>query len=600
MTGSTRNQAMKAFSKKNITLGACAAVVAAAAAATPQTGRAAADWPFWGRDASRNMVSEEKGAPVSFDAGRYKGSTDEIDAATTKNVRWVAKLGSQSYGNPTIAGGKVFLGTNNESPRDPKLTGDRAVLLCLDEKTGETVWQFAIPKLGTGKISDWEFLGLCSSPAVEGDRVYIVTNRCEVMCLDVNGMANGNDGPFQDEGKYLADKGKPAHTPGPKDGDVIWKFDMREELGVFPHNITNCGPLIVGDKIVVTTSNGVDWTHTNIPNPRAPALCMLDKNTGKLIAEEGAGVSSRTLHSNWSSPAGGPIGGKDTVIFGGGDGWCYGFSTDTVDEGGVKLFKEQWRFDCNPAQYRVKDGKPLKYATHGGPSEVIATPVLYKNRVYVPIGQDPEHGEGLGYLVCIDATKSGDITKTGTIWSYDKIARSLSTPSISDGLIYVADYSGFVHCLDAETGKPYWVFDTKSHIWGSTLVVDGKVYIGTEDGDLIVLEAGKTLKEVARADMRAPVYSSPVVANGTLYVGTPTHLYAIGGAAAGVATASATAADGTTVALEDYEAPSPAECARRERERDAWRKRYPPPFPCRANHEDGERRRAAAGKASPL
>jgi outer membrane protein assembly factor BamB len=154
--------------------------------------------------------------------------------------------------------------------------------------------------------------------------------------------------------------------------------------------------------------------------------------------------------------------------------------------------------------------------------------VFYKNRVYVPIGQDPEHGEGIGNFTCIDVTKSGDITKTGTVWSYNKIARSLSTPSIVDGLLYVADFSGYVHCLDAETGKPYWVYDTKSHIWGSTLVADGKVYIGTEDGDLVILATGKQLKEIGKIDMRSPVYASPVVAGGVLYVATPTHLYAIG------------------------------------------------------------------------
>ena len=511
---------MKASSKRlflSLAVGACAVPLAVRAA----------DWPFWGRDASRNMVSTETGVPVAFEAGRYKGSTEEIDMATTKNVRWIAKLGSQTYGNPTVAGGRVFIGTNNETPRDPKLTGDRAVLLCLDEKTGNLLWQIAIPKLGTGKVSDWEFLGLCSSPAVEGDRVYIVTNRCEVMCLDVNGLANGNDGAFKDEGQYIAGPGKPAVTPGPKDGDILWRFDMRQELGVFPHNITNCAPLIIGDKIVVTTSNGVDWGHTTIPNPKAPALCMLDKNTGALLGEEAAGVSTRTLHSNWSSPAGGKVGANDLILFGGGDGWCYGLSTETVDNEGVKAFKELWRFDCNPPEYRAKNGKPLKYATYEGPSEVIATPVFYKNRVYVPIGQDPEHGEGVGRFVCIDATKSGDISKTGALWSYKGIKRSLSTPSIADGLVYVADYSGFVHCLDAETGKPYWVFDTKSHIWGSTLVADGKVYVGTEDGDLLILAAGKTMKEIGRVDMRAPVYASPVVANGVLYVSTPTHLYAI-------------------------------------------------------------------------
>ena len=128
---------------------------------------------------------------------------------------------------------------------------------------------------------------------------------------------------------------------------------------------------------------------------------------------------------------------------------------------------------------------------------------------------------------CIDATKTGDITKTGAIWHSQAIMRSLSTPAVFEGLIYVGDFSGFVHCFDAETGKEYWKYDTKSHIWGSPLVVDGRVYIGTEDGDVVMLKQGKEMKEVGKVDMKSPVYCSPVVANGTLYIGTPTHLYAI-------------------------------------------------------------------------
>lgn len=489
----------------------------------------AADWPFWGRDASRNMVApDEKNLPDSWAPGEFQGNTEEIDFATTKNVKWVVKLGSQTYGNTTVAGGKVFVGTNNETPRNPGVKGDRGVMMVFDEKTGKFLWQLAVPKLGTGKVSDWEFLGICSSPAVDGDRVYVVTNRCEAICMDVNGMANGNQG-IQDEATYLAEKGQPPHQVGPMDADIIWRFDMKEELGVFPHNITNCGPLIFGDKMVVTTSNGVDWTHTSIPNPKAPSLCMLNKNTGELLGEEAEGVSSRTLHSNWSSAALGKVNGKELIIYGGGDGWLYGFSTTPKKaEDGINLFETVFKYDANPPKYRAKDGKPLKYATYDGPSEVIATPVFHNNRVYVPIGQDPEHGEGLGMLTCLDATKTGDISKDGPIWTYDKIHRSLSTPAIENNLVYAPDFSGFIHCLDADTGKANWVYDTKSHIWGSPMIADGKVYVGTEDGDVVILQTGKTMKEIRRIDMRAPVYSSPVVANGTIYVSTPTHLYAIG------------------------------------------------------------------------
>src|SRR5213075_1619396 len=143
-------------------------------------------------------------------------------------------LGSQTYGNPTVAGGRVFVGTNNDSPRDTKHQGDRGVLMCFEEASGKFLWQLVVPKLESGKHEDWEFTGLCSSPAVDGSRVYAVTNRCEIVCLDTAGLANGNQGPFMQEGQYLAGSGKPPVEPGPLDADILWRFDMREELGVFP------------------------------------------------------------------------------------------------------------------------------------------------------------------------------------------------------------------------------------------------------------------------------------------------------------------------------------------------------------------------------
>ena len=127
-----------------------------------------------------------------------------------------------------------------------------------------------------------------------------------------------------------------------------------------------------------------------------------------------------------------------------------------MKEGDADFIKKVWWFDAVPEEYKKdKDGKPIKYPAAEGPSEINATPVFYKNRVYVAIGQDPEHGEGVGRLVCVDATKTGDITKTGLIWDFKEIHRSISTVSIDPetGLLFIADFSGFVFCLDAETGK---------------------------------------------------------------------------------------------------------------------------------------------------
>ena len=106
--------------------------------------------------------------------------------------------------------------------------------------------------------------------------------------------------------------------------------------------------------------------------------------------------------------------------------------------------------------------------------------------------------------------------------------RDSSTASVHEGLVYIAEYAGIIHCLDAETGKLYWTHDSFSRIWGSTLVADDKVLLGNEDGDLLILDHGKEKPEVKTVNMGAPVYSSPVVANKTLYVATQTHLYAIG------------------------------------------------------------------------
>ena len=484
------------------------------------------DWPMWGRTPDRNMIGEAKNLPVNVEPGDYVSGTDDIDPSTTENVLWVAKLGSQAYGNVTVAGGKVFAGTNNESPRDPKQLGDRGVLMAFNEDTGEFEWQLLIPKLGAGKVSDWEYVGLCSSPAVEGNKVYVVTNRGEAVCLDLNGLANGNDGPFQDEANYMSADGNPVELSNGH-ADILWIYDMREELGVFPHNVSSCSPLVVDDLLYVSTSNGVDWSHNNIPAPFSPALVALNKTTGELVGEEASQVSERVLHASWSSPAYGDINGNPLIIWGGGDGICYGFEPKpVVGSEGYEILNEVFRYDANPPEYRMKEGKPIKYATYPGPSEIISTVVVHDNKAFALIGQDPEHGDGVGMLSAIDASMKGDITGKA-IWTYKDIGRTVSTPSIYNGMIFVAEYDGDIHCLDLDTGKVNWVHATDSRIWGSTLVADEKVYLPNEDGQLVVLAATKEKEELATVEFFTPIYSSPVVAKDVLYVATQTHLYAL-------------------------------------------------------------------------
>ena len=99
-------------------------------------------------------------------------------------------------------------------------------------------------------------------------------------------MANGNDG-FQGEAALMGWKGDPI-PQGDKDGDIIWRMNMIDECGVFPHNITSSSVLVVDDMVWASTSNGVDYGHVTTPGPFAPSLIMVDKQTGELRARKPA------------------------------------------------------------------------------------------------------------------------------------------------------------------------------------------------------------------------------------------------------------------------------------------------------------------------
>lgn len=453
-----------------------------------------ADWPMWRGNPSRNRVAEDTGIPAQW------------NLKTRENVKWIVPLGSPTYGAPVIAGGKLFIGTNNKRGFREGIEGDKGVMICLDEDTGAFRWQATHDKLPSGNVNDWADQGIPSMPYVERDRLYYVSNRCELVCADVEGFHDGeNDGPYKNE-KHRTEQ----------DADFVWILDMFRDLEVFPHNLAACSPVGAGDLIFVTTSNGVDESHRNLPSPDAPSLIAVNKNTGKLVwqrSDPGANI----LHGQWSSPAYGVVNGKSLVVFGAGDGWCYAHE--------AKTGKLVWKFDLNP-----KDAKwaPAGQGTKNG---IVATPVIHDGKVFLSVGDDPDYGSGDGHLYCIDAAKTGDITETGLIWHVggEAFQRSISTVAIADGLLYAADVTGFLHCFDVKTGKQHWVHDTFAAIWGSPIVVDGKVMIATTDGEVLVLEHGKGKKLLATNDMRRTVYSTPVAVNGVLYVAQCEALVAIEG-----------------------------------------------------------------------
>ncbi|HWX21643.1 MAG TPA: PQQ-binding-like beta-propeller repeat protein [Candidatus Binatia bacterium] len=475
----------------------------------------AADHPQWGQDFSRNMVSDERHLPDSF------------DIATGKNLKWKARLGSETHSTPVIAAGKVLIGTNNEQPRDPKHQGDRSVLMCFDEKDGRFLWQLVVPKLTNSLFWDWPKAGICSPPTIEGQRAYLVSNRGEVLCLDLNGQADGNDGPFLDEARHAVPAGSAPVALSSTDADIIWRFDIIKECGVRQHDQAYASILIDGPFLYLNTSNGVDDSHKQIHAPDAPSLIVLEKATGRLVARDNERIGPRIFHSTWSPPTLGTAHGQPRILFAGGDGVLYGFEPlqSAPPPGEVVSLKRVWRFDCDPAGPK-ENVQRYNSNRREGPSNIKSTPVFHDGRLYVTVGGDVWWGKNAVWLQCIDASGTGDVTAQALVWSVPLDKHSMSTPSVSDGLVFAADCGRKVYCVDASTGKVCWVHETKGEIWGSTLVADGKLYVGTCRGDFWVLTASRNKKVIQTMQLDSPMHGSPVAANGVLYVTTMHWLYA--------------------------------------------------------------------------
>jgi outer membrane protein assembly factor BamB len=531
--GSLRFRIWDLFGIWGLVLGTCAAFLCVSS--LPSTAWSG-DQAQWGQAFTRNMVSAETGLVDSF------------DPATGKNIKWVVPLGSQTWSTPVVSQGRVFIGTNNGSPRDPRHKGDRGVLLCLDEKDGHLLWQLVVPKLGADPYLDWPRAGICSPVTVEGNRVYVVTNRNEVVCLDIEGQANGNDGPYRDEGRYMTANGRSSlvardSTLVPRDAnddsglirevtaldaDIIWLFDIPRQAGTWPHDGAHGPALIDGDFLYVNTSNGLDSGHKRIRCPDGPSLICLDKRTGKLLARDYEGIGPRIFHSTWSPPALGVVNGRKRIFFCGGDGVVYGFEPlrTVAPEGKVEALRRVWRFDPDPTA--PKENVHQYFGNRQqSPSNIKSTPVFDNDRLYVTVAGDIWWGKRQAWLKCIDATGEGDVTSTGLLWSCDLKEHCCSTPSVQEGLVYTADCGRQIYCIDAGTGKVQWTQDAKGDIWASTLVADGKVYIGTNRGDFWILAAGREKKVLSTLRLDSGISSTAIAANGVVYVATMTKLYAL-------------------------------------------------------------------------
>ncbi|HEX8295123.1 MAG TPA: PQQ-binding-like beta-propeller repeat protein [Chthoniobacteraceae bacterium] len=500
----------------------------------------AADQPQWGQAWTRNLVSEEKGLPVDW------------DLETGRNVKWSVPLGTQTFATPIVAGGRVYIGTNNEVPRDPTHLGDRGVMLCLDEADGRLLWQLLVPKRDEDQYYDWPKTGMSSPITVEGERAYLVNNRGAVVCLDVRGLQNGNDGPFQDEAAQLTPRAVASAftggatppdggaTAGPRppeplsatDADIIWHYDLPSGAGTWPHDGAHTSILIHGDYLYLNTGTGVDNTHRVIRTPDAPSLVVIEKSTGRLVAKDDEHIAPNIFHASWSSPALAEVGGRTLIFFVGGDGIVRAFApvTKSPPAGEVAKLNKIWQFDPDPTAPKEQVHR-FTGNKQQGPSNVYGMPVFAGNRLFVAGGGDLWWGKNEAWLKCIDATKTGEVTGTAQRWSYPLDRHTMSTPAVHGGLVFATDTARKLHCVDAETGQPLWTHEAKGDFWASPLVADGKVFVGSKKGDFSILAAAREKQLLGTMDFKKTINATATAANGVLYVATMTHLHALKSAA---------------------------------------------------------------------
>ena len=511
------------------------------------------DSPQWGEAWSRNLAVDNAGTlPVDF------------DPETGRNLRWSFETGGCTYSTAIVAAGRVFIGTNNDRQLDPRITGDRSVLLCLDEATGEFLWQHVTPKIPNRPLKDCPYVGWCSPPVIEilesdastasdenlseedktdqsasprvSGRVYVVTSRDEVVCLDLAGQSNGNDGTFTDESALRTPIGEDVVPLGPLDSDVLWVTNLETTAGVrvHQHDAAHGVPMILGDYLYVNTSNGVGDTHRDLPEGNAPSLVVLEKSTGRVVAAERSGASQRMVHCTWSAPACGTLGGRTVVLCFGGDGVLRAFEPfDPTapflerDADGIAALAELWSFDPDPNAPQTKRSEYMGNRQES-PSNTTGMPVILDGRVYFESGGDVWWGKQSVTLFCIEPpiNATGKLDERCVVWKHPLQKHSMSTPAIADGLLYITDEGRNLFCLDAVTGAEQWKYRFRGGFWSSALVAGGKVYAGAMNGEFRSFRHGRTLEPLAEMKLD-PVYGTPTVANRTLFISTMHYLYAV-------------------------------------------------------------------------
>lgn len=340
-------------------------------------------------------------------------------------------------------------------------------VVCVDAATGETLWENVF-NVFLSDVPDTRVGWSC----VTGD-----TETGDVYALGVCDLFQCIDG---------------------ETGETKWSHSLSEEYGMLSTygGRTNM-PLVQGD-LVIISGIIIGWGEMAKPAHRFIAF---DRRNGQPVWFE----QTRLLpyDTTYSSPVPTVINGQELIVFGSGDGGVHAFQPQTG--------KSVWKYNVS---------------TRG----INTTPVVADGLVIAGHSEENNDSREMGALFAIDASKSGDLSKSGEVWRNKESFVGKSAPLYIDGRIYACEDSGTMLIVEAKTGKEIARQKLGGPMRSSPIYADGKIYLITENGRWWVFEPSEDgVKTISRDRMRiGESHGSPIVSHGRIYVPTSEALYCIG------------------------------------------------------------------------
>ncbi len=396
------------------------------------------DWPQW-QGPDRNAISKERGLLQEW-------------PAQGPPIVWKIKGIGSGMGGVAISNGRLY--TTGDS-------GDASWVFALKESTGELLWK---AKIGQGGEIGFSVKpsGPRSTPTIDGDRLYILSQFGELVCYTTAGKE-------------------------------VWRKDFVKDFGgIVPTWGYAESVLIDGNRLICT--------------PGAPdaALIALDKMTGRTIWKSDVPIRAATGSSRGGRPNRGPESGANYA------------SIIAIDFEGVRQYVQ---FTAKTlAGFSAATGKALWQYDPVAAHITCSTPIYQEGLVFGSSAYD-----GGGGAVRLSKEADGRIKAT-EVYFTNHMRNHHGGMIVADGALYGAaggNEGGFLVCLDFKTGQVLW--RERQAPKGSLAMADGRLYLRAESGTMILIEPNRE-KYLERGRFEQPersreqAWPHPVIANGKLYL----------------------------------------------------------------------------------